>query len=47
VVDTYLLGFDGDDGHPEGRGNYVAIWKKVGDAWKLAVDMINSKTPAS
>jgi len=47
MVGTYSLGFDGDDGRQEGRGNYVAIWKKVGGAWKLAVEMINSETPAT
>jgi len=47
VVGTYSLAFNSEDGRQEGRGSYVAIWKKVGDSWKLAIDMINSEMPTT
>jgi len=46
VVGTYSLGFDANGTRKEDRGKYVAIWRRVGGSWKIAVDIINSDLPA-
>ncbi len=45
-IGTYALAFDRDTGRVEDRGKYVVVWKRVGDAWKAAADILNSDLPA-
>ncbi len=36
---TYTETGAGPRGDKENRGNFVTVWKKVGDEWKVAVDI--------
>jgi uncharacterized protein (TIGR02246 family) len=36
---TYTETGAGPKGDKENRGNFVTVWKKVGDDWKVAVDI--------
>jgi ketosteroid isomerase-like protein/predicted esterase len=38
----YTFAFDTDKGWSEDKGKYVVIWKKVNEAWKVAVQIFNS-----
>ncbi len=42
----YTFAFDTDNGRVTDKGKYVVVWKKVGGAWKVAVDIFNSNLPA-
>jgi len=42
----YTFAFDTDNGRFSDRGKYVVVWKKVGGAWKIAADILNTNLPA-
>jgi uncharacterized protein (TIGR02246 family) len=42
---TYRLAMDSPQGHVEDKGKYVAVWKKIGNDWKVVVDIMNSDIP--
>jgi uncharacterized protein (TIGR02246 family) len=45
-VGEYRLKFQPPGGEPvTDVGKYVVIWKRQGDAWKLAVDVWNTNSP--
>ncbi len=42
----YTFAFDTDNGRVTDKGKYIFVWKKVGGAWKVAVDIFNTNLPA-
>lgn len=45
-IGQYTLKFQPSGGEPvTDVGKYVVIWKRDGDAWKLAVDIWNTNSP--
>jgi len=42
---TYRLTMDSPQGRIEDEGKYVAVWKKIGNDWKVVVDIMNSDRP--
>jgi ketosteroid isomerase-like protein len=44
---TYTETGAGPKGDKENRGNFVTVWKKVGDDWKVAADIGQPIVPAA
>ncbi|MBA2564624.1 MAG: nuclear transport factor 2 family protein [Gemmatimonadetes bacterium] len=42
---TYSGGYDGPDGRVENSGQYLTVWRKIGDEWKVAVDATSGEAP--
>ncbi len=42
----YTFAFDTDDGRVTDKGEYIVVRKKVGGAWKVAADILNTNLPA-
>lgn len=42
---TYRFVTNGPKGRSEDVGKYATVWKRVGDAWLVALDMANSDLP--
>lgn len=44
-VGRYHMSFESPDGPVTDQGKFVLVWRKVGDQWKVAVDIFNSDLP--
>jgi ketosteroid isomerase-like protein len=46
AVGSWELAFDGPEGRVEDRGSFMDIWRREGDDWQVAYDIINSDVAA-
>lgn len=42
AVGSWQLAFDGPEGRVEDRGSFMDVWRREGEDWQVAYDIINS-----